>query len=679
MKAIKRISLLTISVLSFLTGSADGIGEKTLTEVQAFLIKKHGVAASERIKKGTTQLAHNWRESDGTEREFVRFCKHRFLSGKELSENLTRIDARLMLLEGYQQKLDYYFREADSYTDTPRLMVDTLLSEILPAVDYYRTWFAQFIQLNFPHYSFAEKEKRSEEWSREQWAMVILGDYYVRRDGQAPSTYREEAKEFKRYMDNYFLRMEHISTADGRFLFPVGQLLHSHRGLRDNVKEEYTREGGYERQIVENRVIEHVLCGTVPVLFLQDTHTRWNPFLEKLYIVEAGKKREIKSYETEGVTRYAGFKAAVSDRMAEDIIYDMGSTVISRTFENGSITLDEVETLIRTFLSDSVLKEVGQLVEKTLNRPLSPFDVWYSGFQEQTAYPAAYLDSLTQARYASPIALQEDMPAILIRMGFPEEEAVFVGNRILVRPVISGGYSSQPALPGDAALMTTMFGKKGLDYKSYRVAMHELGHCVCGIYCTNEPDFFRLAGVPNGGITEGFAELFAYKNIEGLGLFPFPEEEKHKLLSLAAVWYLFEMGGQALTEIEVWKWMYTHPEATPAETREAVLSISENVWNTYFAEIFGGNRDSHILSIYNHFITGDLYLHNYFLSNIIMYQLYDTWRPNLASGLRKVSREGRTDTGRWMKNAVGSGLSLYPLIRDAKQATVYFSEKKNSD
>lgn len=680
MKTGKRISMLVIIVCLFFSANAQTtrlISEKTLAEVQEFLIRKHGESERERIIKGTGQLARNWRESDGPEKNFILFCEQNFLSGRELSDNFARIDKRLTLSEGYQQKMDYYFREAGTYTDTPVLVSDAFLCGIIPSADHYRAGFAQFAQLNYPYYTPAEKEKYAGVWSREQWAMAILGGYYERREGGPDSPYRREAGSFKNYMDHYFLRMDHISTADGRYLFPEGQLLHSHRGLRDDIKEGYSRKDGFERQSLENKVIEHVLCGNVPLMFLQDTNTRWNPFRGKLYVVENGKQKEIKEYETEDVKRYAGFRAAVKDRMADDAVYGTGSTVISRTFEDGSVKLEEMEALIREFLSDPVLAEVGNLVQKRLGRRLQPFDIWYSGFQEQTVYPSSYLDSLTRSRYTSPMALQKDMPGILVRMGFPQEEADFVGSRITVRPVVSGGYSNQPPMPGDTTLMTTMFDQKGLDYKSYRVAMHELGHCVCGVYCTNGMDYFRLAGVPNNGITEGYAEMFAYKNLEGLGLYPFTAEEKQHLLSLAAVWYLFEMGGQALTEIEVWKWMYAHPEATPAEVKEAVLSVSGNVWNTYFSKLFGGVRDSHILSIYNHFITGDLYLHNYFLSNVVMYQLHDAYHgPGLAKGLRKISREGRTDTERWMKNAVGSELSLKPLFRDVKSATAYFSGKK---
>ena len=680
MKTNRPISLLIFSILlSFAVYGQTPriITENTLNETQVRLIQDHGENARERIMKGMAQLARNWRETDGNEQDFSRFCIRNFISGKTLSDNFSRIDKRLTLLEGYQQKTDYYFRESAAFTDTPVLTADNFLYNIIPYSDHYRGGFAQFIQLNFPHYSFSEKQKNVANWSREQWAMAILGDYYEHRERTPESPFRQEADEFKNYMDNYFLRMDHISTADGRYLFPRGELLHSHRGLRDDIKEEYTQSKGYERQVITDKVIEHILCGTVPVLFLQDTNTRWNPFRDKLYVIENGKRKELKNYETEGVKRYAGFKAAFNNRAAEDADHEPGSTVITRTFESNSITLETIESLIREFLSDPVLSDIGRLIEKRLGRPLCPFDIWYSGFQEQSYYQAGTLDSIIRSRYPSPAVLQKDLPNILMNLGFPQDEAYFVGTRIFVRPVISGGYSNQPPLPGDTAFMTTMFGNKGLDYKSYRVVMHELGHCICGVYCTNGMDYFHLAGVPNNGITEGYAELFAYKNIEGLGLKPFSPEEKHKLLSLAAVWYLYEMAGQALTEIETWKWMYGHPDATPAETQEAILAISANVWNTYFSKTFGGCRNRHILSIYNHFITGDLYLHNYFLSNIIMYQLYDTYNgPQLAQGLKKISREGRTDTQRWIKNAVGNELSPAPLLRDAKSAIIYFSGKK---
>jgi hypothetical protein len=261
-----------------------------------------------------------------------------------------------------------------------------------------------------------------------------------------------------------------------------------------------------------------------------------------------------------------------------------------------------------------------------------------------------------------------------MKMGFPEEEAVTIGTSVDVHSVVSGGYSDQPPVQGGKALLTTMFGEGGLDYKGYRVAMHELGHVVCGVYSTLYADNFLLAGVPTGGITEGFAEVLAYKNIEGLGLFPYSEQEKKHLLALATYWYLYEMGGNALTDIRTWKWMYNNPDATVSELKNAILDISAGIWNSYFSENFGGTRDCSILSVYNHFISGDLYLFNYFLGGIVSYQLADAFeKDEVASGLKESCREGVTLPELWMQKAVGSGFSLNPLFNGVSSAVEYYS------
>ncbi|MBA7515675.1 hypothetical protein ES705_07718 [subsurface metagenome] len=361
------------------------------------------------------------------------------------------------------------------------------------------------------------------------------------------------------------------------------------------------------------------------------------------------------------------------NKSSEDKLYPDGSTVITRTFENHNLLPSEVEMIIRDFLSDPVIAEAGKVIETRLGRPLEPFDIWYSGFQEQTLYPADMLDSITMTRYPDPITLQNGLPAILVNMGFSESEAKHVGAHTIVRPVVSGGATSSPPLRGDNALFTTMFSSKGLDYKSYRVAMHELGHAVCAVYSTDEIDNFILAGWPANGITEAMAELLAYKNVQGLGLSVSSPEEREHMLALATLWYLVEMGGQSLTDIETWKWIYANPEATGEEVQEAVLSITGDIWNTYFAEIFNGVHDQHILSIYNHFITGSLYLNQYFLGNVIMYQLHEASRSrDLAKFLKEACKEGCTLPELWMEKAVGGPISLDPVINASYEAIKFF-------
>ena len=209
--------------------------------------------------------------------------------------------------------------------------------------------------------------------------------------------------------------------------------------------------------------------------------------------------------------------AEFKHKSSNDKLFPDGSTVIKRTFDNANFQLEEVESLIRNLLSDPVLVSVGNMISKRLGRPLQPFDIWYSGFQAQSAFPADMLDSLTRSKYPDPLALQKDIPSILFKMGFSQPEADYIGQHTIVRPIQAGGYSDQPPMRGDTSLMTTVFNTDGLDFKAFRIAMHELGHVVCGVYTTSGIDNFMLAEVPTSGITEGIAEMMAFKNAEGLG------------------------------------------------------------------------------------------------------------------------------------------------------------------
>ncbi len=649
------------------------IPEDTLSKIQGGLINKFGEKNRERIVKGTAQLSKNWRKTDGSVEDFVKFSQDNFLVDDELKSNFQVIQQNLSLQNGYLSKIRFRFSESKNFTDKKEVRADQYFRNCIPGTDPYDGKLAQFVQLNFPFYTFGEKRLNGQNWTRQEWAMVRLGDLYPDRGN---SGYKAEAvdeyKEFQEYMGKYFFRMDHICMPDLTYPFTKALTLHSHFGLRDNLKGEYTRPGGLARQELTGKIIEHITLGTVPAEFIRDTAARWNPWTNQLFKMESGKPVQIES-TPEGTRRYAGLLSAFKSRSSEDQQFPDQSTVIKRTFENSNFEVEEVETLIRTFLSDPVIASVGKIVANRLGRPLQPFDIWYSGFQGQSAFPVNKLDSITKSRYPNAAALQKDLPSILLRMGFPESEANYVGTHAKVRPITSGGYSDEPAMRGDTSLMTTVFNADGLDFKAYRIAMHELGHVVCGVYSTKYIDNSILAGIPTGGITEGFAEMLAYKNIDGLGLTKQGLNSQKDLLALASLWYLLDLGGQSLTDIETWKWMYAHPKATPAEVQSAVLKISGDIWNQYYSPVFGGIKDQHILAIYNHFITGSLYLYNYFLGNVMMFQLYDKYMPdNLARGLKKACMEGNTLPELWMEHAVGQKLSLDPLLRTAKEAIVRF-------
>ena len=68
--------------------------------------------------------------------------------------------------------------------------------------------------------------------------------------------------------------------------------------------------------------------------------------------------------------------------------------------------------------------------------------------------------------------------------------------------------------------------------------------------------------------------------------------------------------------MKVWQWMYEHPDASATELKDKVINIAKEVWNTYYAPVFG-SKDEPILAVYSHMIDAPLYLSAYPLGHLI--------------------------------------------------------------
>ena len=138
--------------------------------------------------------------------------------------------------------------------------------------------------------------------------------------------------------------------------------------------------------------------------------------------------------------------------------------------------------------------------------------------------------------------------------------------------------------------------------------------------------------------------------------------------ALDTLWDTAEIGGVALVDMAVWRWMYDHPNATPAQLREATLGIARDVWNRYFAPVFHV-RDQEILAIYSHMIVYGLYLPDYPIGHIIAFQVADELRGDgFGSKFESVARQGRLTPDAWMKGAVGEPISTKALLSEARTA-----------
>ena len=139
-----------------------------------------------------------------------------------------------------------------------------------------------------------------------------------------------------------------------------------------------------------------------------------------------------------------------------------------------------------------------------------------------------------------------------------------------------------PQRRDDKAHLRTRVGPEGMDYKGYNIAVHEMGHNVEQVFSSTTIDHTLLQGVPNTAFTEALAFVFQARDLELLGLGA-PDPAAENMRALDTFWATREIAGVALVDIAAWRWLEAHPEATPAEFREAVVGISREVWNRHFA------------------------------------------------------------------------------------------------
>ena len=131
------------------------------------------------------------------------------------------------------------------------------------------------------------------------------------------------------------------------------------------------------------------------------------------------------------------------------------------------------------------------------------------------------------------------------------------------------------------------------------------------------------------------------------------------------------IAGSALVEIDVWRWLYDHPEATAAELRETTVRLARETWNRYYAPVLGG-KDIALLAIYSHTVIDPLYLFNYVLGHMIAFQLEahvaGMNKKAFARDFERICTFGRVTPDLWMKNATGAPVGAGPLLDATKKA-----------
>jgi hypothetical protein len=122
-------------------------------------------------------------------------------------------------------------------------------------------------------------------------------------------------------------------------------------------------------------------------------------------------------------------------------------------------------------------------------------------------------------------------------------------------------------------------------------------------------------------------------------------------------------------DIGVWRWMYQHPEASPAELREATLRVARDLWNRHFAPLLGA-RDVPLLAVYSHMVEHPLYLSDYPVGHMIAAQIEEHLgkAQSLGAEFERMARLGRVTPDAWMRHATGEPVSPAALLRAAAAA-----------
>lgn len=638
--------------------------DKTIVKIQ----EKHPDAQAERIKKGVNQVAAFWTEKDGNSNDFEKFCTDNFISNKEELENcFKKISNNLESILGCFNKISVDLK-LPLHLDIGKITsIDEIYGSYDASAHFNDDMFSNKIAfitiLNFPFYNLKEKNQLGKSWDRLQWAYTRLGDIYTSR---IPADIAQKVSEAQTasdtYISDYNIMMGKLIDNKGNTLFPSDMKLITHWGLRDELKSNYNAKG-FEKQMMIYEVMKHIIYQDIPIEVINNSTHQWNPYSNKIY-----KDNKQVNHTPETDTRYLYLLNNFKALKALDPYCPSYPTYIQRAFEqNMEIPQEDVEKIFIEFVSSPQVKQVASLISKRLGRKLQPFDIWYDGFKARNTISEDELNSIIQKKYPNKEAFAADLPQILIKLGFTKDKADFITSKITVDASRGAGHAWGAAMKSDNARLRTRIGANGMNYKGYNIAIHEFGHNVEQTITLHDVDHYILNGVPNTGFTEALAFIFQKRDLELLG----KKDEnplKEHLLTLDIFWGCYEIMGVSLVDINVWKWLYKNPQATPSELKEKVISTSKEIWNAYYAPIFG-IKDQPILAIYSHMIDNPLYLSNYPIGHLIEFQIERYIKDkNFANEVLRMYSYGKVTPKYWMLNAVGSELSSKPMLDATSEA-----------
>jgi hypothetical protein len=667
--------------------------KRSMDKLEGELVAKYGETQRARLRRGMLQVANFWRVEDGDATSFEQFVRPHFAGDQATLDTMfSRYQSNLEQLDGHMGEIGREFRQQSDLDLGPILGFDDLFAAYDPAAhvndDFFRNKLAFVVLLNFPLTTLQQKLTEGDKWSRRQWAETRLAQRFSKRvPAEVNLGLGRAYAETSKYIAEYNIWMHHLVDEKGNRLFPPKLRLLSHWNLRDEIKANYSdSKDGLAKQRLIRQVMERIVTQTIPAVVINNPGYDWNPYTNEV------KSTTVKDYDEpiqgsasagalnaeEPNTRYAKLLVAFQATRKVDPYSPTAPTHIARSFdENREIPEARIKAILEQLLSSPLVPQVAKVIESRLGRPLEPFDIWYNGFRPRGTYTEAQLDEIVAKKYPTAEAYKKDMPNLLVKLGFSKERAEYLSNNIVVDPARGSGHALGAGMRSAKTHLRTRVEKGGMNYKGFNIAVHEMGHNVEQTLSLNDIDHTLLEGVPNTAFTEALAFVFQGRDFELLGLEK-PDAQSHALKTLNDFWGTYEIAGVALVDMAVWHWMYDNPKATAAELKDATVKISRDVWNKYYAPVFG-RRDVVLLGVYSHMIDSFLYLPDYPIGHMIAFQIEEQMEKagDIGREFERMATVGSVTPDLWMKKATGAPVGAESLIAATRKALTDLAGPKN--
>lgn len=675
---MKKLLLLSVLLLMLAscgekkTASTDDrspIDDATTEKIIAQLLEKHDKVNAFRMHLGVKQAAALWRMSDGSVADFEEFCLKNFIGNQEeLDMVFDRLAYNFEYLYGHMGRIGIELNRPIHEDRGPIHPIDQIFGAYSPSAhiqdDFFANKLAFIIVLNFPSYTLEDKNKMGAQWSDRQWGYARLGDMFTAR---IPASILQENNRIysagRLYISEYNIFAGKLLDENGKQLFPEEMRLLSHWNIRDEIKSNYDIPDGQPKQEMLYKVMLRIINQDIPLQVINNDAFLWNPYSNEVF--SEGNTVET---QPEDIRRYQYLLDNFNALKKLDPYYTTLDTYIKRRFDSSmEIPIEEVEALFAEYAASPLIREVAKLISIRLGRELRPYDLWYNGFVGRSGISEAELDKMTKKRYPNAAALNNDLPRILRQLGYDAKMADFLASKIDVDAARGSGHAMRATMRDAQSHLRTRIAADGMDYKGYNIAIHEFGHNVEQTISTHFVDNYFINGIPNTAFTEALAFMFQKRDMELLG-FKQTDPMMEHLDVLDIFWDNYEMMGVSLVDMKVWKWLYENPDANAQQLKEAVIRIANEVWNAYYADVFG-ETDIPLLAIYSHMIQSPLYLMNYPYGRLIMFQLEDYMAgKDFAKESMRIFSIGQLTPRQWMQKAVGAQISNDPIFAAVQKA-----------